>query len=714
MQGSKYSLINFMSGADRRFIIPVYQRNYDWKTEQCKQLFDDLVKIVRLKRKSHFLGCLVFVHSDGSFDEYFVIDGQQRLTTLSLLLLAMCHLAQKGICQAQDPNLADMILENYLMHRFKNGEHRFRLKPAHNDILAYTSLFGEESEFIEESNITINYRYFLSRIQKGAASLDELYEAIRRLEVINIILEQDDEPQLIFESLNSTGLALSEGDKIRNYILMGLPPEKQEEYYNKYWKLIEKRTNFNVSLFVRDYLSVKQQQIPSLNSVYFTFKRYREDSNTDTELLLQDLARYAKYYDCILNNRAEDLELQHCLYRLNRLETTVTRPFFMNVLQLQEEGRLPWNDVRDIFLCTESYLFRRTICDLPTNSLNKIFLMLHREIMRYDGTDENYPEKFRYALLSKTERGRFPNDQEFANAFAVKPIYQMNSKNKIYILERFENSGTVEVHDVYGNFDKGVYSIEHIMPQHLTPTWQKELGERHEEIREEWLHRLANLTLTGYNSKYGNASFAEKRDMKNGLASSHLFLNSWIGKQEHWGLAELELRNRELMQRALEIWPYPKTDFKPSAKPVISCSLDEDVALTGRLITGFRYKNSEYPVASWVQMMEQMLKILHAEDNSVLFRIAYSHDPSNGLDSFVSNNTQILRTAMEIDTHVFVEKNTSTELKISILRRLFKLYGEKEEDLIFYLKDTHAQAFKPKAKEHGSYRYWLYGDTYKR
>ena len=152
MQGSKYSLINFMSGADRRFIIPVYQRNYDWKTEHCQQLFDDIVKIVRLKRKSHFLGCLVSAHNDGTFDEFFVIDGQQRLTTISLLMLSMCHLVQKGICQAQDPNLADMILESYLIHKFKNGEHRFRLKPAHNDILAYTRLFGEESEFIEESN----------------------------------------------------------------------------------------------------------------------------------------------------------------------------------------------------------------------------------------------------------------------------------------------------------------------------------------------------------------------------------------------------------------------------------------------------------------------------------------------------------------------------------------------------------------------------------
>jgi hypothetical protein len=191
-----------------------------------------------------------------------------------------------------------------------------------------------------------------------------------------------------------------------------------------------------------------------------------------------------------------------CIYRLNRLETTVTRPFFLEVLRLQAEGTLTLDDVVDVFLTTENYLFRRTICELPTNQLNKIFLLLHKEVIRYDGTTDNYVEKLKYALLSKKERARFPDDAEFVDAFGIKPIYSMNAKNKMYILERFENFGTIEDKDVYRHFDDGDYSIEHIMPQHLTPAWAEALGPDYERIHETWLHRMANLTLTAYNSKY--------------------------------------------------------------------------------------------------------------------------------------------------------------------------------------------------------------------
>ena len=371
-------------------------------------------------------------------------------------------------------------------------------------------------------------------------------------------------------------------------------------------------------------------------------------------------------------------------------------------------------EVKEIFLYTENYLFRRTICDLPTNALNKIFLMLHREIIRYDGTDDNYLEKFKYALNSKSDRGRFPDDGEFVEAFATRPVYQMNSKNKIYILERFENYGTVEVQNVYKQCDDGVYSIEHIMPQHLTPGWVKELGEDYEEIHETWLHRMANLTLTGYNSKYSNSAFTEKRDMKNGFIDSHLYMNNWIGQQNQWGLAELEARNQMLMQRALTIWPLPATDFKPAEKQMDSYSLDDDVELSGRDIVRFGYKNTEQPVTSWIDMMEQILKILHAEDKSVLSRLAYSKGENNDLDAYVSNKPQDLRNALEIDTDIYVERNTSTSTKISMLRKFFKAYGANEEDLVFYLKDVNDDGT---AQEAGTRyelrrRYWAFALPY--
>lgn len=714
MKGSETKLVSYMQGSDKRFVIPVYQRNYDWKTENCKQLYDDLIKVICRGRKSHFFGSIVSVHNDGEFNEYMVIDGQQRLTTISLLLLAMYNLMKNSVLTPEKGNLAEKIYKTYLIDEWQDDDTRIKLKPVKNDRDAFGKLFDEETEHIPDSNLTINYNYFYSRIQKEEITLDELYEAITKLEIINITLNQDDNPQLIFESLNSTGVALSEGDKIRNFILMGLPTKQQNDFYEKYWNKIEICTNYDVSLFVRDYLSVKQQLIPAMSKVYFTFKAYVEENGTEIEPLLQELLSYAKWYEILLKGNTADKELNACIYRLNRLETTVTRPFFLEVLRLQAAGKLSLTEVKEIFLYTENYLFRRTICDLPTNALNKIFLMLHREIIRYDGTDDNYLEKFKYALNSKSDRGRFPDDGEFIEAFAARPVYQMNSKNKIYILERFENYGTVEVQNVYKQCDDGVYSVEHIMPQHLTPGWVKELGEDYEEIHETWLHRMANLTLTGYNSKYSNSAFTEKRDMKNGFIDSHLYMNNWIGQQNQWGLAELEARNQMLMQRALTIWPLPATDFKPAEKQMDSYSLDDDVELSGRDIVRFGYKNTEQPVTSWIDMMEQILKILHAEDKSVLSRLAYSKGENNDLDAYVSNKPQDLRNAIEIDTDIYVERNTSTSTKISMLRKFFKAYGANEEDLVFYLKDVNDDGT---AQEAGTRyelrrRYWAFALPY--
>ena len=543
-----------MESSKKRFIIPVYQRNYDWKAENCKQLYDDLVKVIKNNRRSHFLGSLVSVYEpSGRNTEFLVIDGQQRLTTVSLLFLAMYNLISNGIIVPEDASLGEQIYEDFLVDKYQPQDTRIKLKPVKNDQKAFGKLFDSADEHIRESNLTMNYNYFYDRIQKQEITIDQLFDAICNLEIINITLNNEDNPQLIFESLNSTGLDLSEGDKIRNFILMGLPAKEQDKYYEKYWNRIEECTKYDVSLFVRDYLSVKQLVIPSQKKIYISFKEYVELSSLGAEELLKDLLAYAKRYEILLNGNTKNKALDSCINRLNRLETTVTRPFFLEVLRLNNEGKLDISQVTDVFLITENYLFRRTICDLPTNALNKIFLKLHQEIIRYDGTDANYVEKFKYALLSKKEKARFPDDDEFATQFTERQVYQMNSKNKIYILERLENYGTAEDKDVYSHCDDGTYSIEHIMSQHLTPAWVKALGDDYEQIHETWLHRIANLTLTAYNSKYSNSGFEEKKTMKNGFEDSGIRMNTYIAKKEKWTLTELDERNQYLMRRALEI-----------------------------------------------------------------------------------------------------------------------------------------------------------------
>lgn len=708
MKGSECRLIEYMEGSKKRFIIPVYQRNYDWKTENCKQLYDDLVKVIKNKRRSHFFGSLVSVYEpSGRNTEFLVIDGQQRLTTVSLLLLAMYNLIKSGVITPKDVYLDKQIYEDFLVDKYQPEETRIKLKPVKNDQKAFGKLFCDAREHIRESNLTTNYNYFYERIQKQEISIDELFDAICRLEIINITLNNEDNPQLIFESLNSTGLDLSEGDKIRNFILMGLPSKEQDEYYDKYWNRIEECTKYDVSSFVRDYLSIKQLAIPSQKKIYISFKDYVDQKSIETEELLKDLLAYAKRYKILLSGGTENKALDACIYRLNRLETTVTRPFFLEVLRLYDENKLDISELSEIFLITENYLFRRAICDLPTNALNKIFSTLHREIARYEGNDEGYVEKFKYALLSKKDRARFPDDDEFAERFTERPIYQMNSKNKIYIMERLENYSTLEDKDVYGHCDDGTYSIEHIMPQHLTPAWIKALGEDYEEIREMWLHRIANLTLTAYNSKYSNSTFEEKKSMKNGFEDSGIRMNTYIAKKDKWTLAELEERNQYLMGRALEIWAAPTTTFKPAEKQMDSYTLDDDTSLSGRLIARFSYKNTEQPVLSWVDMFQKVLQILYAEDKSVITKLAVSTEDGVALN-FTMNEADFKKT-VEIGDGIYVWTNTSTQSKLSVLNKVFRLYDADPSDLVFYLRDDNESAEEEAGTRYELRRkYWAY------
>ncbi len=708
MKGSELRLIEYMEGSKKRFIIPVYQRNYDWKIENCKQLYDDLIQVIKNNSKTHFFGSIVSVYEpSGRNTEFLIIDGQQRLTTMSLLFLAMYNLLEEKIIISEDESLKDQIYEDFLVDKYQPQEKRMKLKPIKNDQKAFSKLFNSKDDYIKDSNLTINYSYFYERIQKQEITIDELFDAICRLEIINITLNNEDNPQLIFESLNSTGLDLSEGDKIRNYILMGLPKQKQDEYYEKYWNCIEKCTKYDVSSFIRDYLSVKQLVIPSQKKVYINFKKYVEDSSLKIIEILEDLLSYAKRYNILLCGKTSSKELNSCINRLNRLETTVTRPFFLEVLRLYDENQINLNEVAEAFSITESYLFRRTICDLPTNALNKIFLLLNREIMRYDGTDSNYIEKLKFALLSKKDRARFPNDDDFSLMFTEKPIYQMNSKNKIYILERLENFGTLEDKDIYRHYDEGEYSIEHIMPQHLTPAWIKELGDSYEEIHDTWLHRIANLTLTAYNSKYSNSTFVEKKTMKNGFEDSGIRLNTYVSKKDKWTLAELRDRNDYLLKRALDIWAFPSTNYKPQEKQLDSYTLDDEASfLSGRQIAKFVYKGTEQPVVSWVEMYTKVLRALYLEDKTIITKIALSTDDE--LSIHFSTNKRIFKKCDEIGDNVYVQTNTNTQSKLSVLNRLYKLYGMDPTDLVFYLRDSNGKEDEKGTRFEIRRRYWEY------
>lgn len=713
MKGSEAKMTGFMEGADKRYVIPVYQRKYDWKYENCRQLYDDLKKIVTDGRDSHFFGSIVSaVVPNGSKIKYHIIDGQQRLTTITLLLLAIRNLISQGKVTTNGGKLDEQISQRFLISPWADEDDKIKLRPVKSDREALKKLFGDEQDYDYSSNLTINYQFFYDMVMKEEVPVEDLYAAIGKLEIISITLDQGDNAQLIFESLNSTGLALTEGDKIRNYVLMGLPAQEQSKYYDMYWAKIEKCTANDVSGFVRDYLSIKQQVTPTVNNVYRAFKNYVESSSLPIDTLLTDLLRYARFFEKLLTCKSglKEQKLDDCLYRLKRLGIIVTRPFLMEVLRLHQYGKLNTNDVLRIFLITENYLFRRNICEVPTNGLNKIFVNLNKEIIRYDNTADDYVSKFIYALISKKESGRFPKDNEFRQAFAEKQVYQMRGKYKAYLFERFENYGTIETKDVYTHLDNNIYTIEHIMPQHLTPAWTESLGANAAEIHETWLHRLANLTLTGYNPGLSNNTFIEKRDAKEGgYKASGLRMNQKIATKETWGLPELEERNEKMLNLAMEIWAYPETCFVPSKKEFDSCTLDdENFDFTGRGIAKYSYLGTEQPVTSWSDMFEHVIKFLHQKDKSVLMSIAYSNKKGRDLAVYVTNNESALRSALKIDENLYIEKNTSTTLKLSILRKIFALYEADPMDLIFYLKDSETKKTSGVDSSEMRRRYWEY------
>ena len=387
MNGQGKLLTHFLKNADK-LIIPVYQRNYDWREEHCRKLYQDLVRTIQNKKRWHFFGGIVSVSDPmGSSSDYLVIDGQQRITTVSLLLLAMANLIKEGKVTPKDDDLYERITKRYLVDEINPKNRKVKLKPIKGDQDAYDRLWGDPADFDRSSNITQNYLFFYNEIQKLTITIDQLFNAVERLQIIDIVLTPpDDDPQLVFESLNSTGLELNEGDKIRNYVLMGLDFEEQERYYDSYWNPIEKNAgydkqnnSYDVSPFIRDYLSIKQKKITSMKDIYTEFKAFAEKQSGGMEEIMKDLLSYAKRYNKLLvGHQSFPAKLKASIFRLNRFESSVTRPFLMEVLRLQEEAILTMDEVTETCRIVESYLLRRIICDLPSNTLAKVFLTLRQ------------------------------------------------------------------------------------------------------------------------------------------------------------------------------------------------------------------------------------------------------------------------------------------------------------------------------------------------
>ncbi len=551
MKADATTLLGFFEeNQNNQFVIPIYQRLYSWEKEQCKQLWDDIIKIGgNDKMNGHFIGSIVFVH-DGiyttNYNELLIIDGQQRLTTITLLFTALRnHLSEE--VEILEKFSHQKIQNRYLINSDEKGDKKFKLILSEPDRDTLLSLIDENKRKPSELSLKImeNFKLFEEWIRKNTNKLETIFKGLDKLMVVEISLERGkDNPQLIFESMNSTGKDLTQTDLIRNYILMGLEPEKQKIFYKKYWRAMEEDFKQNETLFnqfVRHYLTIKTREIPNINKVYEAFKRYQQERGIETEVLLQDLQKYCGYFCQIAFKKEDDKELNKALSFLVDLEMDVIYPLLLELYSDYSDGVLSEQDFTPIIYLTESYICRRAVCGLGTNSLNKIFASFTKEINK-----DQYLESIKVHFGYLTEKQRFPNNDEFKEHFITIDFYKLQKIK--YFLERLEKFDTEEP------VDTQKCNIEHIMPQTLTPKWEGDLGENFKAIHEKYLHTIGNLTLTGYNEKYSNNSFQEKRDMEKGFKQSSLRLNQSLKDLESFGEKEIEKRANDLADWALKIY----------------------------------------------------------------------------------------------------------------------------------------------------------------
>ena len=553
MKAEKVMLTDFLKDR-KQFTIPIYQRSYSWTLEQCSKFWEDIVNIIKNGDiKYHFIGSIVRIEYKSDISQQVIIDGQQRITTILLLISALIRAHPKKFRKEEWE-------DTYLIDRDSKEELKYKLILTRQDKDSIIDIIENRSiENLASERIKNNFIFFQQKME--TEDPDEIYSGIRKLMVVDISLNRDhDDPQRIFESLNSTGLELSQADLIRNYVLMGLSPKHQKELYNKHW--IPMEVDFGQSdykkhfdRFMRDYLTIKNNYIPKIGNVYETFKdlcpKTKEIENLNE--IIFEVHKYSEYFVRMVLGKEHNKKLKKVNKKLNRafldlkeLNIDVVNPFLLNVYNDFENNLITDDIFLKVLKLTQSYIYRRYICALPGNILNKFFPTLHKSIDK-----ENYLESLQAIFILSPSYRRFPKDDEFKEGLKRKDLYK--ARNKIFWLEKIENHNRKEF------FNVKECTIEHIMPQNkdLPKEWKVMLGDNWEEVRSTYLHKIGNLTLTGYNSELSDKPFEEKKNMKGGFNDSRLRVNESLQEVNIWNEEAIQKRAETLSNIMVDIWPYP-------------------------------------------------------------------------------------------------------------------------------------------------------------
>lgn len=603
MKATEAKLLEFIKRAPQ-FTIPIYQRTYSWTQRECDQLWEDIVRAGRSEDvAAHFIGSVVYIEKSlyqvMGPTALLVIDGQQRLTTASLLLAALA----RRLTGEPVPGFSSRKIRNYLLNPEEEGEGEFKLLLTQTDKDTLLAIVQDKPLPPDPSlRVKENFEFFDGKIAAlNEADLLRLCQGLNKLLIVDVALSKDqDNPQLIFESMNSTGLDLSQADLIRNFVLMALEPKHQADLYNSHWRPMElafgqEAYSTHFDAFMRHYLTLRTGDIPNVRAVYQAFKTYAGSGKvaaTGVDALLADIHMFAGYYCAMALRQERDKDLAVAFDDLREMKVDVAYPFLLELYHDMKQGLFSAKDMVHMVRLIESYVFRRAVCGIPTNSLGKTFASMMRALR-----ENRSPESVAaYLLLSPSYR-RFPRDDEFMRELCSRDLY--NFPRRSYLLRRLENHGRKEPVTVEE------YTIEHIMPQSIavSAVWRADLGPDWQRVHETWLHTLGNLTLTGYNSEYSNRPFADKRDMAGGFGESPLRLNKGLGALNGWNEEAITDRAERLAKVAVEVWTLPSLPEETLTlyrdKPMLSQTAD--------------YTLDDHPHLTFGQPMQPVFEALRKE-----------------------------------------------------------------------------------------------------
>jgi uncharacterized protein with ParB-like and HNH nuclease domain len=686
MKATETVFKNFLTQNKTQFVIPVYQRNYDWTTAECKQLLEDIIEVGNKTSNddTHFIGSIVFIH-DGVYTssdvkQLVIIDGQQRLTTMTLLYLALYRFA---LANGMEEKAAE-INETILINRFvKEDSSKLKLKQTDVNAKAFRFLMNDNnpSDYNEYSRIIDNYNFFYNTLNKDNFSI--VTEGLNRLLFVEISLERGkDDPQRIFESLNSTGLELSQADLIRNYILMGLEPREQVRVFENYWEIIENNAKIEnsqeskVSELIRDYLTLINKKIPNKSKVYEEFKaRFKKRDVDFYQNTLQTIKQYSVIYNKLLNPSNEtDVEIQRELRSIKQLEINVSYPFLLPVYDDYITNGIDKNTFIEVLRLIQSYTWRRFIVGLPTNALNKIFMTLYTDVDR-----SNYLKSIEKALIKKRSSQRFPNNIEIEAALKDKDLYNTQAKNRLYYFEQMEHFRNPERVDL----SSADITIEHIFPQNPDIKWKSDITDTDYKLfSEKYLNTIANLTLSGNNGALGNKSFSEKRDMnkeegRQGYVYSNLWMNEALKTKDVWNVEELDERFKLLYNRYTSIWKYPSITITEDND-------DEEYTLFDapepkhKKLEYYTYKDELVVTKEFSKMYNHIITDLFTESPSKFLLT----DLKEALG--LTTDKDKPRSAYAINDTYYIEVNTDSNSKFNKLKKVLSAFELEDELIIKY------------------------------